>query len=268
MNDLINFFLDYFWPIIILTTLFLGIMLISCFRIFEKAKIDGYKVFIPIYNLYLFVKIADLPIFMIPLLLLPIINIFAFWMISIRIGSNFGKERIFQIGLCIFPIFFYPVLAFSNSLYKASTEVGTIRPQDENATMYNQFPEVTEVVEENDPEMENNKPIIEETKKEPVTNALGIVEDLEKEDFILEVDNDSTWQDEQKLSEIEQTKKIVTIDPLKDDPLFSPDAKPIKVANLDQYKICPNCGAKLDHDAKTCFLCGAKIEEKIIDENL
>ena len=270
-----TFLETYLIPVIIVVSIFLLIMLISCFRIFEKAKIDGYKVLIPLYNLYLFVKIADLPIFIVPLLLIPFLNIFVFWFISYRIGERFHKNFIFNIGLCIFPFLFYPILAFTKSLYKPAEEMGQIRSQDQNSTLYNQFPAVEEVVSEELP----IKPVpLEETYQEPVTqlepvpnetpvieqpeNPLGVVEEMEQDNLILDVDNESAWEDKEQLSETELTKKVVTIDPIKDDPLFNPDAMPVKAASLDQYKVCKHCRARLDMDAKVCFLCGHRIEEE------
>lgn len=289
MGYLMNFILDYFWPIFIIMVIFLIVMLVSCFRIFEKAKIDGYKVLIPFYNVYLFVKIADLPIFFVPILLIPMMNIFIFWYISFRIGDRFGKNIVFNLGMCLIPFVFYPILAFSNSLYKAAEERGVIRPQDQNSTLYNQFPDVVEVVQEdilepfgtNDtiesvPLEEENfstnglippmeLPVIPSTELKEVTsqeqmNSLEVIEHPSDEYLILDIEDDDTWHDQKQLSESEKTKKVVTIDPLKDDPLLNPDAQPIKIAHLDQYKVCKNCGARLDSDAEICFLCGKRIE--------
>ncbi len=238
MNFFINFVYDFFWPVLICSIVFLLIMIIAGFRIFEKANIDGYKILIPIYNLYLLLQIAELPIFLIPLFFIPFVNVLVFWLLSFFLGKQFDKKMGFRIGMCFLPILFYPVLAFSNSLYKAEEEVGMIRPQDQNSTMYNQFPDVEEVVSGQG------------------ANPLGVA-DVEN-DMILEIDNDTTWQDQDRSVTID--KKVVTIDEM-DDPLLNPDAKPIKVGNLDQFKICPNCGSRLGIDAEVCFLCGAPIEE-------
>lgn len=266
MGYIMTFLETYMISIIIISTIFLVIMLLSCFKIFEKAKIDGYKILIPFYNLYLFVKIADLPIFIVPLLLVPFVNILVFWFISYRIGERFQKSTIFNIGLCILPFLFYPILAFSNSLYKPAEELGHIRVQEQNSTLYNQFPDVEEVVNE---EHQAESVFPEETLSEILPDEIsvvqapaGTVEEVEQDNLILDIDQESAWEDGKQLSEIERTKKVVTIDPIKDDPLFNPDAMPVKVASLDQYKVCKHCRARLDMDAKICFLCGHRIEEE------
>lgn len=287
MGYIMTFLETYLVPVIIVVLVFFVIMLLSCFKIFEKAKIDGYKVLIPLYNLYLFVKIADLPIFVVPLLLIPFLNILVFWFVSYRIGDRFHKNVIFNIGLCIFPFLFYPILAFSKSLYKPAEEIGHIRAQEQNSTLYNQFPDVEEVVSEEpliapvpleehytESEMSAEPVYSEEMEPQMVggtmvppigqmpENPLGIVEEMEHDNLILDVDKESAWEDKEQLSEAELTKKVVTIDPMKDDPLFNPDAMPVKAASLDQYKVCKHCRARLDMDAKVCFLCGHRIEEE------
>lgn len=283
MVAIIEFIQNYFWPIFIVLAVFIVIMIISNWKIFEKADIDGYKVLIPIYNLYLYLTIAELPLFFIPAFFVPFLGLIVFWITSYRIGKLFGKKIGFRIGLCVFPFVFYPILAFSYSLYKAEEEVGIIALKDRNTTMYNQFPEVSNQVEEIAPshdatilmpvENENTTPVLNEEKLQTVEPFPPIIEDdaIENEqpaltpmedDLILDVDHtDETWQNEKPLTEEEQTLKVVTVDPLKDDPLFNPNAKPIKVANLDQYKICPVCQTRLDLDAKVCFLCGSRIED-------
>ncbi len=271
MGYIMTFLETYMIPVIIVSSIFLIIMLLSCFKIFEKAKIDGYKVLIPFYNLYLFVKIADLPVFVVPLLFIPFLNVLVFWFISYRIGERFHKNVIFNLGLCILPFLFYPILAFTKSLYKPAEEIGHIRAQEQNSTLYNQFPDVEEVVSEEpeidpvpleDSYIEPEIPIEIPSNEESTMNPLGIVEEMEQDNLILDIDKESAWEDREQLSEVELTKKVVTIDPMKDDPLFNPDAMPVKAASLDQYKVCKHCRARLDMDAKVCFLCGHRIEEE------
>lgn len=276
MEFIMSILEQYFWPIFIILVAFVLIIMVSCFKIFEKANIDGYKALIPIYNVYLWLDIADLPIFLIPLMFVPILNILIFFVASYRIGKNFRENHVFTMGLCFLPLIFYPLLALSNSLYKPAEERGIIRPQDENSMMYNQFPDVEEIVENSkiqsilkpvEMSIVEEEAVIPESEvdlrmpdKVPPSQALGVK--VNDDNLILNIDDDGMWQDHQQLSEVEQTKKVVTIDPIKDDPLFNPDAKPIKVANLDKYKICPNCGTRLDCDAEICFLCGKSVDDE------
>lgn len=271
MGYLMQIIYVFFWPIVVIGTIFLALLLFSWGKLFEKVDIDGYKALIPLYNLYLLLNIAELPIFMIPILLIPGINIIAFWIMSFRVGERFGKKRSFQVGMSLLPFIFYPILSLSDCIYKED-EQGDVRDEDRNTMMYHQFPGVAvdEVISEVDSPIQTENQTVSSVSLEPKANiveesspSLGIVEEPVDTDIILDIDNeDSTWQDKKKLTEAEETLKVVTIDPLKDDPLFNPGAKPVKVASLDHYKTCPNCGARLDVDAEICFLCGKQIEEK------
>lgn len=271
--------------------LFLLTMMISYFKIFEKADIDGYKVLIPFYNLYLLLKIADLNGWIFILLLIPGINIIFFFIISMRIGKRFSKNIFFQIMMCILPFIFYPVLAFSKSLYKASEENIEITEQDKETTIYNQFPSMSEVTN-GIPEIDSSilaldtdtsvpsvslDPIAQMEMEESNTDTVSLnniysleetkntsnIEEANHDGFILDIDpENNTWQDKVKLTEEELTKKVVTIDSATENVTFTSKEKPVEVANLDKFKICPNCHTKLDSRAKVCFLCGSPIEDR------
>lgn len=267
MDYILDFIQMHLWTIIIIAAIFLIIMTFSLWRIFEKAKVDGYKALIPIYNIYIWIDIAELPIFLIPALFIPILNILIFYLVSFKLGSLFGKNLFFKLGMCILPFIFYPILGLSKSLYKAEEERGYINPKDSNTMMYNQFPDVlVEEVIGNNTLISSISSSVQVEETPIIDNNLELETSSNKEFnndevLILDIDNeDETWNNEKKLTETEQTLKVVSVDPLKDDPLFNPDAKPVKLASLDKYKICNKCGTRLDADAKICFLCGAQIE--------
>ncbi|MCI8446690.1 MAG: zinc ribbon domain-containing protein, partial [Bacilli bacterium] len=103
----------------------------------------------------------------------------------------------------------------------------------------------------------NNIYSLEETKN------TSNIEEANHDGFILDIDpENNTWQDKVKLTEEELTKKVVTIDSATENVTFTSKEKPVEVANLDKFKICPNCHTKLDSRAKVCFLCGSPIEDR------
>ena len=101
--------------IIILSVLSTVILLywISWFKIFSKAGQSGWKVFVPIFNLFILTKIFEKPIWWILVyLLLPIGHI----IVAIQIAKLFMKNTLFIIGLILLPFVFYPLLAFGKSM--------------------------------------------------------------------------------------------------------------------------------------------------------
>lgn len=95
------------------------ISLIATWIIFEKAGVRGWGVLIPIYNVYLVVKVSGNSGWWVWLLLVPLLNIaIAFW-IALGLAKAFGRSGLFgffllflltPLGLCI--------LAFGSSRYQ------------------------------------------------------------------------------------------------------------------------------------------------------
>ena len=94
------------------------IVIIGCWKIFEKAKKPGWAAIIPIYNIIVLLEIIGKPLWWIILMLIPFINIiFAIWATNL-LSKSFGKEEGFTIGLILLPFIFVPILGFGDATYK------------------------------------------------------------------------------------------------------------------------------------------------------
>ncbi len=97
------------------------LMIVAYWKIFKKAGMQGWEAIVPIYNLIVLFQITKTPLWMIILLLIPIVNIFAFFIVWIIVSLNlakvFGKDTVFAILLMFFPYIMYPVLAFNDDKY-------------------------------------------------------------------------------------------------------------------------------------------------------
>ena len=80
----------------------------SYFKIFEEKGEKGYKGFIPIYNVYILMRIVEMPGWMLLLYFIPLVNLFAMALLSVKVANTFNKGAGFAIGFV-----FYPILAFS-----------------------------------------------------------------------------------------------------------------------------------------------------------
>lgn len=115
-------------PIIIIWV----IMIISHWKIYEKAGKPGWAAIIPIYNIIVLLEIIGKPVWWILLLLIPCVNIvFAVWMTNL-LSKSFGQSEGFTVGLLLLGVVFYPVLAFGNYQYlgPSAKEAGGMRPID------------------------------------------------------------------------------------------------------------------------------------------
>ncbi|MCU4158228.1 hypothetical protein J1N10_19805 [Carboxylicivirga sp. A043] len=96
------------------------LMIVSMWKIFEKAGKPGWAALIPIYNTIVLIEIVGKPLWWIVWLLLPGINIiFAIWITNL-LSLSFGKSTLFTLGLLIPPFTFicYPILGLGDAKYE------------------------------------------------------------------------------------------------------------------------------------------------------
>ena len=85
---------------------------ISWFKIFSKSGQAGWKALIPIFNIFIFIKIVKKPIWWLAFyLILPL----GYVLSSIQAAKLFDKKLMFVVGLILLPIIFFPLLAFKKN---------------------------------------------------------------------------------------------------------------------------------------------------------
>lgn len=95
------------------------LMIVSWWKIFEKAGKPGWAFLIPIYNIIVMLDIVKKPWWWIILFCIPGVQIiFLIWMVN-RLSKSFGYDAGFTIGLLLLGVVFYPILGLGNSTYKA-----------------------------------------------------------------------------------------------------------------------------------------------------
>ncbi len=104
--------------VIILLQLALFILVIAgLWKTFSKAGQPGWACIIPIYNLYVLIKIAKRPGWWVLLCFIPLVNIVISLIISIDVAKNFGKGVGFGVGLFFLAFIFFPILGFSDAQF-------------------------------------------------------------------------------------------------------------------------------------------------------
>jgi len=91
--------------------------IICLWKVFEKAGQPGWAAIIPIYNLYIILKIAGRPGWWLLLYFVPVVNLVISIIVMIDFAKAFGKGVGFALGLIFLGIIFYPLLAFSDDTY-------------------------------------------------------------------------------------------------------------------------------------------------------
>ena len=106
----------------LLAVLALTIVIFAGFwKTFEKAGEPGWAGLIPIYNLYVLVRISGNAWWWFILFFIPVINFIATLKISINIAGKFDRGVLFGLGLTFLSFIFYPILGFGDYQYQDTT---------------------------------------------------------------------------------------------------------------------------------------------------
>ena len=109
---------SFFQAILFIPFLLVGILvIISLWKIYQKAEYEGWEAIVPIYNFYIFTKIIGKPWWWVILLCIPYINgVFGIWGLNM-LSKSFGKAEGFTAGLYFLSFIFFPILAFGDAKY-------------------------------------------------------------------------------------------------------------------------------------------------------
>lgn len=93
------------------------ITIISIMRVYKKANRNPITAWIPLYNIIVLLEICNLPTAYLFFMLIPGVNIYFTYKLSLAIAKVYNKESKFGLGLFLLPFVFYPILGFSKSEY-------------------------------------------------------------------------------------------------------------------------------------------------------
>lgn len=91
-------------------------------KAFEKAGEPGWAAIIPIYNLYIMIKISGNDWWWLILFFIPFINLLAAIKISIDVAKAFGQGLGFGLGLTFLGFIFWPLLGFGDYQYQGAPQ--------------------------------------------------------------------------------------------------------------------------------------------------
>ena len=102
----------------------LVIAIIGCWKVFEKAGQPGWAILIPIFNIYILLKIAGRPAWWLLLYLVPIVNVVVGIVVAIDVAKAFGQSALFGFFLLfLFAGIGYLILGFGNYRYQGRPAV-------------------------------------------------------------------------------------------------------------------------------------------------
>ena len=96
----------------------LVVVVAGVWKTFEKAGAPGWAALIPIFNLYIMVKIADREWWWVLLMLIPIVGFILGVIVAIDLAAKFGKTALYGVGLIFLGFIFWPMLGFGEAEYQ------------------------------------------------------------------------------------------------------------------------------------------------------
>lgn len=107
--------------IFLISVCFLSVI-ISNWKIYQKAGFGGWESIIPIYGYFIFLKIIGKPWYWILFLFVPALDYIIIAAGISLLSDRFGKGVVFTRGMVILPFVYYPILAFGSAQYKPLEE--------------------------------------------------------------------------------------------------------------------------------------------------
>lgn len=103
-----------FWAVV-------AIVIIGGWKVFEKAGQPGWAILIPIYNLYVMLRIAGRPGWWLILYLIPLVNLIIMIIVALDIAKAFGQSSAFGFFLLfLFCGIGYLILGFGDYRYQGA----------------------------------------------------------------------------------------------------------------------------------------------------
>ncbi|PKO24071.1 MAG: signal peptidase I [Chloroflexi bacterium HGW-Chloroflexi-1] len=91
--------------------------IVALWKVYTKAGQPGWASIIPIYNVYVWLKVIGRPGWWLLLLLVPVVNIIVYIIMTLDLAKSFGRSALYGIGLLLLSPIFLIHLGFSDAAY-------------------------------------------------------------------------------------------------------------------------------------------------------
>ena len=114
-------------PVLLGSLALLVVLVIGCWKMFEKAGHPGWAILIPIYNAYILLKVAGRPGWWLLLYLIPFVNLVIAIIVAIDVAKGFGQGAAFGFFLnFLLGGIGYVILGFGNYRYQPTGSLAVV----------------------------------------------------------------------------------------------------------------------------------------------
>lgn len=103
--------------VLVVYLLFIIAVVAGMWKMFAKAGEPGWAAIVPIYNIYILLKIVGRPWWWLILMIIPLVSIIVSIVVMVDLAKSFGKGIGFAIGLILLGFVFIPILGFGDAKY-------------------------------------------------------------------------------------------------------------------------------------------------------
>jgi hypothetical protein len=96
---------------------FLVFEIAALWLVFVKGGRRGWAALIPLYNIYVLLKVVGRPGWWLILYFIPIVAVIVHVIVAVDLGGSFAKGTGFKVGLVFLPMVFVPILGFGAASY-------------------------------------------------------------------------------------------------------------------------------------------------------
>ena len=93
------------------------LMVAGYWRLFEKAGQPGWAAIIPIYNVYILLKVVGRPGWWLIFYCIPLVNAVVDLIVSLDLASSYGRGAGTGVGVWLLPWIFVPILGLGSAEY-------------------------------------------------------------------------------------------------------------------------------------------------------
>ncbi|MBQ2604685.1 MAG: DUF5684 domain-containing protein [Acutalibacteraceae bacterium] len=91
------------------------ILIISYWKMFQKAGEQGWKAIVPLYNSYTLTSLVFKSGWYFLIMLIPVANIVFYIMMVFRLAKAYGRSTAFGFGMLFLPYVFFPIVGFDKT---------------------------------------------------------------------------------------------------------------------------------------------------------
>ena len=124
-NPSVGAFLGVFWLLFLVWVI---VLIVGMWKLFEKAGHPGWAAIVPIYNAYVLLEIAGRPGWWLLLYLIPFVNLIVAVVVAIDVAKNFGQSAVFGFVLnFLLGGIGYLILGFGDYRYQKGAAMAAAR---------------------------------------------------------------------------------------------------------------------------------------------